>query len=83
MAKILVDKSKFWDNSSAPLSPLAKLLEAKDECGRTAFIIVCQKMDYAVIGRYWVSGHEHCQHCQRPLGGNHCRLLDLLMMVNR
>ena len=49
MAKILVGKSKLWNDSSAPQSPLARLLEAKDECGRTAFIIACQKMDYAVI----------------------------------
>lgn len=49
MAKMLVEKSKLWDNSSSPLSPLAKLLEAKDESGRTAFLIASQNMDYAVI----------------------------------
>jgi len=49
MAKILVNKSKLWDNSSSPLSPLAKLLEAKDESGRTAFLIASKNLDYSVI----------------------------------
>ena len=44
-----MDQSKLWDNSAAPQSPLAKLLEAKDECGRTALLIACHKMDYSVI----------------------------------
>lgn len=54
MTKLLVDKSRLWKSKSLfPIPPhlslLARLLEMKDDSGKTALLIACQKKDSSLI----------------------------------